>query len=77
MIWQQFEGFLHDQKVESIPTVGQVFDPAYHEVLSTVPKPVKYPTDALNPLRSSVAPAATVVVLGAATPKAFTVGAVV
>jgi molecular chaperone GrpE (heat shock protein) len=30
MIWQQFEGFLRDQKIEAIPTVGQVFDPAYH-----------------------------------------------
>ncbi|MGE3539558.1 MAG: nucleotide exchange factor GrpE [Candidatus Tectimicrobiota bacterium] len=37
MIWQQLEGFLRDQKVEPIPTVGQPFDPAYHEVLSTVP----------------------------------------
>lgn len=37
MIWQQFEGFLRDQGVEPIPTIGQVFDPTYHEVLSTVP----------------------------------------
>jgi molecular chaperone GrpE len=43
MIWQQFEGFLRDQKVEAIPTVGQVFDPAYHEVLSTVPATAETP----------------------------------
>jgi molecular chaperone GrpE len=45
MIWQQFEGFLRDQKVESIPTVGQVFDPAYHEVLSTVPATAETPAN--------------------------------
>lgn len=37
MIWQQLEGFLRDQKVEPIVTIGQPFNPAYHEVLSTVP----------------------------------------
>jgi len=45
MIWQQFEGFLRDQKVEPIPTVGQVFDPAYHEVLSTVPATAETPAN--------------------------------
>jgi len=45
MIWQQFEGFLRDQKVEPIPTVGQVFDPVYHEVLSTVPATAETPAN--------------------------------
>jgi molecular chaperone GrpE len=45
MIWQQFEGFLRDQKVEPIPTVGQVFDPAYHEVVSTVPATAETPAN--------------------------------
>lgn len=47
MIWQQLEGFLRDQKVESIPTVGQVFDPAYHEVLSTVPATAETPANTI------------------------------
>jgi molecular chaperone GrpE len=47
MIWQQFEGFLRDQKVELIPTVGQVFDPAYHEVLSTVPATAEVPANTI------------------------------
>lgn len=47
MIWQQFEGFLRDQKVEPIPTVGQVFDPTYHEVLSTVPATAKSPANTI------------------------------
>jgi molecular chaperone GrpE len=47
MIWQQFEGFLRDQKVEPIPTVGQVFDPAYHEVLSTVPATAETPANTI------------------------------
>lgn len=37
MIWQQFEAFLRDQGVERIATVGQPFDPACHEVISTAP----------------------------------------
>ncbi len=45
MIWQQFEGFLRDQGVEPIPTIGQVFDPAYHEVLSTVPATAEMPAN--------------------------------
>ncbi|MBM3224549.1 MAG: nucleotide exchange factor GrpE [Candidatus Tectomicrobia bacterium] len=47
MIWQQFEGFLRDQKVEPIPTVGHVFDPAYHEVLSTVPATADAPANTI------------------------------
>src|SRR5882724_179628 len=47
MIWQQFEGFLRDQKVEPIPTVGQAFDPAYHEVLSTVPATAQTPANTI------------------------------
>jgi len=47
MIWQQFEGFLRDQKVEPIPTVGQVFDPANHEVLSTVPATAETPVNTI------------------------------
>ena len=47
MIWQQFEGFLRDQKVEPIPTVGQVFDPAYHEVLSAVPATAETPVNTI------------------------------
>src|SRR5215470_9523502 len=45
MIWQQFEGFLRDQGVEPILTIGQVFDPAYHEVLSTVPATAEMPAN--------------------------------
>jgi len=47
MIWQQFEGFLRDQGVEPIPTIGQVFDPAYHEVLSTVPATAEMPANTI------------------------------
>lgn len=47
MIWQQFEGFLREQKVEPVPTVGQVFDPAYHEVLSTVPATAETPANTI------------------------------
>jgi len=47
MIWQQFEGFLRDQKVEPIPTIGQVFDPAYHEVLSPVPATAETPANTI------------------------------
>ena len=47
MIWQQFEGFLRDQGVESIPTIGQVFDPTYHEVLSTVPATAEIPANTI------------------------------
>jgi molecular chaperone GrpE len=37
MIWQQCEEFLRSQGVESIPTVGQPFDPMKHEALSIAP----------------------------------------
>lgn len=47
MIWQQFAGFFRDQKVEPIPTVGQVFDPAYHEVVSTVPATEERPANTI------------------------------
>lgn len=47
MIWQQLEGFLRDQKVEPIRTVGQPFDPAYHEVLSTVPASAATPANTI------------------------------
>jgi len=47
MIWQQFEGFLRDQGMEPIPTVGESFDPAYHEVLSTVPATAEAPSNTI------------------------------
>lgn len=47
MIWQQFEGFLRDQKVERLATVGERFDPAFHEVLSTVPATATTPADTI------------------------------
>ena len=47
MIWQQCEGFLRDQGVEPIPTVGQVFDPTYHEVLSTIPATAETPANTI------------------------------
>ena len=47
MIWQQLEGFLRDQKVEPIQTVGQSFNPAYHEVVSTVPATVETPANVI------------------------------
>lgn len=47
MIWQQLEGFLRDQGMERIPTVGQVFDPAYHEVLSTAPATAETPANTI------------------------------
>ena len=47
MIWQQLEGLLRDQGVEPIPTIGQVFDPAYHEVLSTVPATAETPANTI------------------------------
>ena len=37
MIWQQFEGFMRDQGIEPVATVGEPFDPAHHEALSTIP----------------------------------------
>ena len=45
MIWQQFESFLRDQGLERIPTVGQPFNPAQHEALSTVPATAEMPAN--------------------------------
>jgi molecular chaperone GrpE len=47
MIWQQFENFLREQGVEKIATVGQVFDPAHHEALSTVPATADTPPNTI------------------------------
>ena len=47
MIWQQFEGFMRDQGVEPIATIGERFDPAYHEALSTVPATDDHPPDTI------------------------------
>ena len=47
MIWQQFAGFFRDQKVEAISTVGEVFDPEYHEVVSTVPATTETPANTI------------------------------
>ena len=47
MIWQQFEGFMRDQNVEPIATIGERFDPARHEALSTVPATDDHPPDTI------------------------------
>ena len=47
MIWQQFEGFLREQGVERIGTVGQPFDPAQHEALSTAPATAEAPANTI------------------------------
>jgi molecular chaperone GrpE len=47
MIWQQFEGFIRDQNMERIPTVGEQFDPTRHEVLSTVPATAETPANTI------------------------------
>ena len=47
MIWQQFEGFMRDQGIEPIPTVGEPFDPAHHEALSTIPATDDHPPDTI------------------------------
>ena len=47
MIWQQFEGFLRDQGVERIDTVGQPFDPAKHEAVSTAPATAETPSNTI------------------------------
>jgi molecular chaperone GrpE len=47
MIWQQFEGFLRDQGVERIETVGQPFDPAKHEALSMAPATAEAPANTI------------------------------
>lgn len=45
MIWQQFEGFLREQGLERVTTVGESFDPQRHEVLSTVPATAEMPAN--------------------------------
>ena len=47
MIWQQFEGFLRDQGVERIETIGQPFDPAQHEALSMAPATAETPANTI------------------------------
>lgn len=47
MIWQQCEEFLRNQGVEPIATVGQLFDPAQHEALSTVPATDETPANTI------------------------------
>jgi molecular chaperone GrpE len=47
MIWQQFEGFLREQGVERIETVGQPFDPAKHEALSMAPATTETPANTI------------------------------
>lgn len=47
MIWQQFEGFMRDQGIEPIATVGEPFDPARHEALSTLPATADHPPDTI------------------------------
>ena len=47
MIWQQFEGFMRNQGVEPIATVGERFDPAHHDVLSTIPATDDHPADTI------------------------------
>ena len=47
MIWQQFEGFLREQGVERIETVGQPFDPAQHEALSMAPATAETPANTI------------------------------
>jgi molecular chaperone GrpE len=47
MIWQQFEGFLAEQGVERIKTIGQPFDPSKHEALSTTPATEETPANSV------------------------------
>ena len=47
MIWQQFEAFMRDQGIEPIATVGEPFNPARHEALSTVPATDDHPPDTI------------------------------
>ncbi len=47
MIWQQFEGFMRDQGIEPIATIGELFDPARHEALSTIPATDDHPPDTI------------------------------
>ena len=47
MIWQQLEGFLTEQGVERIATIGQPFDPSKHEALSTTPATEEMPANSV------------------------------
>ncbi len=47
MIWQQLEGFLTEQGVERIETIGQPFDPSRHEALSTAPAMAETPANSV------------------------------
>lgn len=47
MIWQQLEGFLTEQGVDRIETIGQSFDPSKHEALSTVPATEETPANSV------------------------------
>ena len=47
MIWQQLEGFMRDQGIEPIATIGELFDPARHEALSTLPATDDHPPDTI------------------------------
>ena len=47
MIWQQCEGFLRDQGLERVATVGEPFDPQRHEVLSVVPATAEMPANTI------------------------------
>ena len=47
MIWQQFEAFLRDQGIEPVATVGEPFDPAHHEALTTIPATDDHPPDTI------------------------------
>jgi molecular chaperone GrpE len=47
MIWQQLEGFLAEQGVERIETIGQPFDPSKHEALTTAPATEETPANSV------------------------------
>jgi molecular chaperone GrpE len=47
MIWQQCEEFLRSQGVETIPTVGHLFDPMKHEALSIAPATDETPANTI------------------------------
>lgn len=47
MIWQQLEGFLAEQGVERIATLGQPFDPSKHEALTTAPATEETPANSV------------------------------
>ena len=47
MIWKKFEEFIRGQGLKLIPTVGERFDPARHEAMSTEPATPEYPPDTI------------------------------